>query len=101
MSGELEEQADELLALSTILDDRAFNHTGTDPHKGSLEVQVNANYFFSFFTTSISSGSGEARLTSYSECLLNTRELCSSTSATTQDGVQPSSGLPLHLRPHI
>lgn len=49
MSGELEEQADELLALSTILDDRAFNHTGTDPHKGSLEVQVKlkTNYFFS------------------------------------------------------
>ena len=46
MSGELEEQADELLALSTILDDRAFNHTGTDPHKGSLEVQVKINYFF-------------------------------------------------------
>ena len=46
MSGELEEQADELLALSTILDDRAFNHTGTDPHKGSLEVQVYTNYFF-------------------------------------------------------
>ena len=43
MSGELEEQADELLALSTILDDRAFNHTGTDPHKGSLEVQVKTN----------------------------------------------------------
>ena len=46
MSGELEEQADELLALSTILDDRAFNHTGTDPHKGSLEVQVKIKYFF-------------------------------------------------------
>ena len=40
MSGELEEQADELLALSTIVDARAFNHTGTQPHRGSLEVQV-------------------------------------------------------------
>jgi len=40
MSGELEEQADELLALSTIVDARAFSHTGTQPHRGSLEVQV-------------------------------------------------------------
>ena len=40
MSGELEEQADELLALSTIVDARAFNHTGTQPHRGSLEVQA-------------------------------------------------------------
>ena len=99
MSGELEEQADELLALSTILDDRAFNHTGTDPHKGSLAVQVKTNYFL-LHNISISD-SGEARLSSYSVCLLNTRELCSPTSATTQDGVQPSPGLPLQLRPHI
>jgi cold shock CspA family protein len=40
MPGDPEEQADELLALSTILEPRAFSHTATGPHQGSLLVSV-------------------------------------------------------------
>ena len=47
MSGELEEQADELLALSTIVDASAFSHTGSNPNRGSLEVQVGLKIFMS------------------------------------------------------
>ena len=40
MPGDVEEQEDELLVLSTILDTAAFAHLNTDPHRGSIHVQV-------------------------------------------------------------
>ena len=40
MPGDGEEQEDELLVLSTILDTAAFAHLSTDPHRGSIKVQV-------------------------------------------------------------
>ena len=40
MGGDLEEQGDELLALSTILETAAFSYSPEPPHRGSLEVEV-------------------------------------------------------------
>ena len=40
MVGDVEEQEDELLALSTILEPSAFNYSSTLPHTGSIDVQV-------------------------------------------------------------
>ena len=40
MGGDLEEQGDELLALSTILETQAFSYSAEPPHMGSLEVEV-------------------------------------------------------------